>query len=216
MNIDSLKRRAKANTLQVEHILEAAVEKTPGLAATLAILAEEYKWPNANKLPDGSLVVPFGRWCKVAVAYADGGFDSLMQLTKDDNETSFILALAKQIKTQESINFVLSAYKPFMVEPSKNIETSIIVASALNLMLSFKDAAPISSEQAQFIESFLLSLYPLADTEVARAVAILGLRGVGGKRALDFVKELPELSATWESSRQSTLRVLRKRVKNAL
>ncbi|WP_047533539.1 hypothetical protein [Methylotenera sp. N17] len=216
MNVQSLKRRAKANTLEVEHILEAAIEKTPGLAATLSILAEEYKWPNENRLPDGSLVVPFGRWSKIAIVYVEGGFSSLVQLAKSTDEASFILALARQIKTQESVSFVLTAYKPFMIEPSKNIDISIMVASALNLMLSFKDAASISEEQAQFIESFLLTLYPLAHTEAARAIAILGLRGVGSESALNFVKNLPELSATWESSRQSTLKTLRKRVRSAL
>ena len=212
MNVNTLARRARAGTLEVEHILEAAVERTKGLAEGLADLGAKYAWPTSNTLADGSLVVPLARWAAVASAYATDGFDGLHVLARNRDEASFILSLVCLIKTPQSVAFILSAYQRLVEDPAEDIETSVRIASALNLMLSFKDAAPISAETANAIETFLVALLPLVKTETQRAIVILTFRGVGGERAFQLIQSTPPFSSTWESSRKATLRALKKRV----
>ena len=49
MNVDTLPEELARGTLEVEHILEAAVERTPGLADYLRQLAVKYAWPSSNE-----------------------------------------------------------------------------------------------------------------------------------------------------------------------
>lgn len=211
MNVGTLTRRARAGTLEVEHLLDAAVEKTPSLAEGLAYLSVKYAWPTSNTLADGSLVVPLARWARIASAYATDGFDGLHVLARNREEASFILSLVRLIKTPQSVAFILGAYQRLVENPAEDIETSVEISSALNLMLSFKDAAAISVATANAIERFLVALLPLVKNETHKAIVILTFRGVGGARAFELVQSTPPLSPTWESSRKATLRALKKR-----
>ncbi|MDR3159827.1 MAG: hypothetical protein LBU11_12680 [Zoogloeaceae bacterium] len=212
MNVDTLTRRARAGTLEVEHILEAAVERTPGLADRLAQLSIKYAWSASGTLPNGSLVAPMAKWAQIASAYATNGFDGLRVLASNLDDAPFILSLVSLIKTPQSVAFILDTYQQLIANPAKNIETSVEISSALNLMLSFKDAVAISTEDATAIETFLITLFPLVKTETHKAIVILTFRGVGRERALNLVQSIPSFSSIWESSRKATLRALKKRV----
>jgi hypothetical protein len=213
MKLDAIRKKAIAGTLEVEHLLAAAKQSTPDLASELRLLSAKLKWPSEGLLPDGSRVVPLAKWAEVVALYASGGYNSLTPVAADPANVAFVLGLLEELKTREALSFLLEAYAETFDTPALNLSVSLRVASALNLMLSFKPSAPITPSQASRVQTFLLGLYPHAEREGDRATIVLALRGVGDERTLAFISGLPSLAEPWGDVKATTLRSIRKRIR---
>jgi len=73
MKIETLRKRALANTLEVEHILAAARERAPGLRHELTQLSDKHGWSTTPFPANGIHVVPLAKWAEIASVYAEGG-----------------------------------------------------------------------------------------------------------------------------------------------
>ena len=214
MNVKMLRKKALDGTLEVEDMLKAAMENPPGLSAALRKLVEDCGWTRGGLLPDGSREIPFLSWAEVAIAYADEGFAGLLPLAGAAENAPFVLGLVEEMRTAAALAFILEAFAGVIEHPDGMEEVAFAIASALNLMLSFKPSSPITAAQATTVQSFLFSLYPLATTEARRASVILALRGVGDEDAVRFLANVAEFFSPWQETKKVTLRAIRKRLKN--
>lgn len=68
MHIQTLRKKSRDGSLEVEDLLRAAVEKLPGLEAKLKALALANGWASTAALSGGATrTVPFAKWAEVAV-----------------------------------------------------------------------------------------------------------------------------------------------------
>lgn len=217
MNIATIRKKARDGSLEVEDLLQAAIERQPGLSEELHRLSVMHSWRAQGLQPDGTRVVPFAKWAEVASAYASEEFAGLREIARNPENIPFVLGLIEEIKTNESVSFVLEISGQNLAKPPQSGALAFRIASAFNLLLSFKHAAPISTTQARNIQDYLFTLYPYAKSEADRAVVLLALRGVGDHEAIRFVESIQGLRDPWADTKESVLRAVRKRVKtNAL
>lgn len=212
MSLQPIRKRALAGSLEVEHLLREAKLGTPGLGPLLLQLSEQLGWSLAELEPDGSRQVPLAAWATVIAAYSNAGFPGLQSLASDSALATFVVGLAEELKTAKSLAFLLQAFASAIARPERDLEVSFRLAQALNLMLSFKPAAPVKEDQAEVIQLFLFRLHQLARTEAEAAVALLALRGVGSADATAFVRASARLAPPWAEVQETVLRAIHKRL----
>lgn len=217
MKIATLRKKAREGSLEVEDLLQAAVERQPGLSEELTRLGVKYGWRLQGLLPDGTRIVPLAKWATVASSYACEEFTGLRKLVQERENVPFVLSLVGQIKVNESVSFALELSDQYLGDLSKAENLGFRVAATFNLLLSFKPAAPLTSVQAKNVQNFLFALYPHAKSETHRALVLLALRGVGDEDAIRFVESIPDFIELGKNTKKSVINALRKRVKgNAL
>lgn len=213
MNIATLRKKARDGSLEVEHLLRAAIEKPQGLAEELSRLAVVHGWKDESIQPDETRVVPFAKWAVVAATYANEGFIGLRALAQKPENIEFVLGLVEEIHTNESVSLAIDVCEKYLADLPQFEGIAFRLASSFNLLLSFKHAPPVTAVQASTIQKFLFSLYPYANSEAERALVLLALRGVGDRDAIQFVDSAKAFSEPWSSTKESVLRALRKRVR---
>ncbi|WP_229007830.1 hypothetical protein [Methylophilus sp. Leaf408] len=211
MNITTLRKKARNGSLEVEHILQAAVENQPGLAQELARLAPAHNW--VTQQPDGTRVDHFAKWAAVASTYAKEQFSGLRVLAQEQENISYIIGLIEEIHTNESISFLLELSKKYLSDLPKFEVEALRVAKAFNSLLSFKQPVTVTNSQAKAIQDFLFALYPHAKTEIKRAIVLLALRGIGDREAIKFVEFALDFDGSLATTKANVLRAVRKRLK---
>lgn len=213
MNLATLRNRARSGSLEVEHILAAAVRRLPGLAEELKSLSHELGWKSEQLSQDGVLLVPLARWADVAAAYASEGFPGLSRLSSDPGFGHFVIGLVEEIKTADSLNFLLTTFANVLESPAKDRFLAFRLAQAINLWVSIPPPMPAVETQAVKLRVFLEALYPLAESEAERALAVMALRGVGNEASIEFVAALPEFTNPWQQTKSATIRAIRKKLR---
>ncbi len=186
MSIKSITARARAGTLEVEHLLKEARYPDAALADALDALAVELGWPSVAGTGDGKLVVPLAAWAQVVAAYARDGYPGLLALAADPALADFVIGLLEESKTSEALDTLMRAFPDQLETPGQDGARAARIAAALNLMLSFKPAVPVAPAQAGRLRAFLHALHACAETDAQRAGALLALRGVGDEHSADF------------------------------
>jgi hypothetical protein len=212
MSLQSIRKKALAGSLEVEHLLREAKLGTPGLGQLLLQLSEQLGWSFEGLAPDGSRRVPLAAWATVVAAYSNAGLPGLQSFARDSTFAPFVIGVAEELKTSEALAFLLKAFASAVAQPERDLEVSFCLARALNLMLSFKPAAPVQEDQSEVIQLFLFRLHQLARTEAEAAVALLALRGVGSADAAAFVRASAHLAPPWAEVQATVLRAIRKRL----
>ncbi len=212
MSLDSLRRLAHRNDLEVAHLVKELRLGTPGLAEAVESMAIEFAWSEGMDLPDGPRLVPWARWARVVAAFARHGFDGLRPLVASGDDVPFVLGLVAELRNAGAVPFLRAAFADVLHEPGAHPDLAHELAQAVNLLLSFKDAVTVAPADAQALQAFLLRWLPLTDTEPRRAGAILALRGVGDESALKIVMAQADLPYPWQNTRAVTLRAIRKRL----
>lgn len=213
MKIETLRRKARDGSLEVEHLLQAAAERLPGLSDELSRLAVEQQWQSVGLQPDGSRVVPLKRWAEVASAYSDHEFEGLRTLAEEKDFIPFVLGLVEELPTPESVSFALELAGHYLADLDAHEQEALLLTRSFNLLLSFKQAPSISDDQARDVQRFLIAVFPRAATEADKAMVLLALRGVGDRDALQFVESADSLGEPWAETKATAARAIRKRVK---
>ena len=154
MNLSNLRTKAKNNSLDVEHLLKAAVLRLPDLKNTLLQLAKLHNWSDETYLADGTHVVPLGKWAQVAGEYAGGGYPALAILAKNQDLASFIIAQLEEIHSQESLSALIDFYSVNLQDPSLSVAISWHIIFAIKSLLSLKNAIPINDIDASIVKLF--------------------------------------------------------------
>nr|WP_315207376.1 hypothetical protein [uncultured Albidiferax sp.] len=213
MNIATLRKKAHDGSLEVEHLLQAAAKRPLGLSDELARLTSEYQWQVQGLQPDGTRVVPFAKWAAVAAAYSDEEFDGLRTLAKEPENVPFVLGLVEELHTSASVSFALELCNKYLAHPAQSHNAAFSLARTFNLLLSFKQAPPVTAAQARSVQDFLFALYPHSEREADRALVLLALRGVGDHDAVPFVESTAAFAEPWSGTKEAVLRAVRKRLK---
>ena len=197
MSIVSIKNRARKGTLEVEHLLKEAAHPNDAFAKALDELSEELQWSYAAPLNDGRLLVPLGTWAKVVSTYCREGFQGMNRLATEPGFENFVIGLLEEIKKKESLDTLLLAFKDNLNEPCSDPDRSCRIASAVNLMLSFKPSVAADTEQAIELRAFLCALYTCSESDAQRAIALLALRGIGDESSAKFAAS-KVLASPWQ------------------
>lgn len=215
MSLQSLRKRAKAGTLEVEHLLKEAALRTPGLRAELEALSRECLWASESQQPDGSLQVPLARWAHVAGAYADHGYEGLAALARDPGYSSFVIGLLEELGNQEAIGAMTSMFGDVLAMPEHSLDTAHRLVAAINLLCSIKASGRVAPPDAVTLSRFLERVLPIAETNAQRATVMYAARGVGDQRILDVLAALPDADAPFSGARASALKAIRKRLRDS-
>lgn len=213
MTLETLRTKARRGSIEVEHLLAAAKARIPGVGAELRRMQDEYNWSRRAFLLDGTHVVPLGAWAEVAATYADDGLEGLHPLARQRENAVYVIGLLEEIKSSEALDALLLMYGDVVDSPGTDIETAARVANCCNIMLCVGNRFEASETQAAMIRRFLMTFIPVAQTETQKAVAALGLRGVGDKDSLAFVTALNNFSPPWTDVRKHVIKAIRNRLK---
>lgn len=123
--------------------------------------------------------------------------------------------MVEEVKTVESTAFVLELCERAL-GPTLSKDVAFDVVSSVNALFSFKHAAPVSDEQAERFQCFLLALYPQAKSEVHRAKVLLALRGVGDQDAVQCIQSASEFAEPWADTKKAAQSAVQKRIKAAM
>lgn len=211
MKLETIRKKARNNSLEVEHLLAAAKARVPGLKEELARLSSELAWSESIYLSDGSHVVPLAKWALIAGAYAEGGIASLTALATEQGNASYIIGLLEELSSAEAVSALLRLFQEVMRNPQANLEMAHRLTVAFNQLLAIKGAISPSEEQAGCIRDFLMECYKVASTDNQKTLVIHALRGVGNSASLQFLASLHGLSEREEAARNAAVRIIRKR-----
>lgn len=212
MKIETFRKKARNNSLEVEHILAAAKARLPGLRAELQHLSEELDWSTSRYLPDGTHVVPFGKWAQISGAYAEGGISALASLAESRENSSYIIAMLEEVASSEAVDTLLNFFSHVILNPENDIELSHQLSQAFNQLLSIKGSLSPSEEQASKIRDFLSLLFISAKSDIQRTFVLYAFRGVGDRTIMNFLSALHGLTPQQESARKEAIRHIRKLV----
>lgn len=210
MKLSTLEKHARAGTLEVEHLLAAARTPSPALAELLEALRVELAWTSAI---DGH-VLPLGGWATAVATYCRTGYPGLAGLARDPALAPFVAGLLEAFTTGPALAALLNAFADCMAAPENDLVTALRVAGAVNTMLSFKPAAPVTPDQAGQLRAFLRRLYVHVADDAQRGAVLVALRGVGDAADADFSASIV-LGGAWTGVPQTVARHIRKRLRTA-
>jgi hypothetical protein len=211
--LKSIRRRAHSNALEVEHILKAALLRIEGLPELLDELSASENWSDSNLLPDGSHVVPFARWARVASAYCRDGIAGLRKVLDQPGHERFVLALLEELHSSEAVDAVMDFFSPYIDSPKNNPQIAHEIASSLNHILCFKPELEIKEAVRQRLCVFTTALVVIASDEAKKAMAVGLFRAVGDEATLSLLDTLQPFASPWDYAISSTKKSIRKRLK---
>jgi hypothetical protein len=212
-SLNSIKRRAANNSLEVEHLLEAAALRLEGLPALLDKLAASEEWNETGILEDGSRVVPLARWARVASAYCREGLLGLENILALPGHESFVLAMLQELHSAEAVGAIGHWFAEIIANPANNHELAHEIASTLNLILCFPPDVDLTEQNVHLFRQFAHALAGFGKDQVQRAVPVLLLRAIGDESSLALMQSLPPFTSPWESVIPATRRSILKRLK---
>lgn len=212
-SLTSIRRKAADQSLEVEHILEAAAQRLEGLPSLLAELSDAEGWSDTGHLPDGTHVIPFARWVQVATAYCRDGFPGLKRILEEPGQESFVLALLEELHSTEAVDALVDFFSEQIAAPESYPALARQIVSSLNLILCFKPEVEIAPAKRHQIRAFTTALIELGYDQVERAVPVLLLRAVGDESSIRLLDNLPPFTAHWAATIPATRRAIRKRLK---
>lgn len=214
MNLQSLRRKALDNSLEVEHILRAAREGVPGLSAELANLTHRCGWSFTTHLPDGTHVVPFARWAAVASVYADYGFAGLHRIAADEDSVPYVIGLLEELNTPDAIDALLTIFANSLEEPSTNQATTHRLVQAINLLFSVKNSSVSAPEQRRVCAKFLNKTLLVAGSNAQRALIMYAMRGTGDRSCLEVLSTVQDTEPPYAGAKAAAIKAIQKRIRN--
>ncbi|WP_288380955.1 hypothetical protein [uncultured Massilia sp.] len=214
MSIESITRRARKETLEVEHLLKEASYPNDALATALDELSAALQWSFTGTLDNGTRVVPLATWAKVVSSYCREGFDGLIRLAAEPGMANFVIGLLEEIMEKESLNALLLAFRENLDMPCRDVDLSCRIAGAVNSLLSFTPAVAVDTDQAVALRAFLYALYPCSGSDAQRATALLALRGIGDEGSAEFAAS-KSLAYPWQDVPKKVSKHIRKRLSPA-
>jgi hypothetical protein len=212
MKIADLKRKASRGTLEVEHLLQAAIACLPDLTNELQQLAAQFNWKSAEEC-QATREVPLATWAKVAGAYAHEGLAGLHALRHQ--HPLFCVGILEQVRSEAAVEALLTWWPEAISAQNEAPDFAWRIAMALNQILSFKGAPEIAEASCASVRQLAHGLYSVAGSEPQRAMALLLLRGVGDGRSLVFVSQANEFEGAWADTKRSVAEAIRRRIGSA-
>lgn len=215
MTIGTLKKKARAGTMEVEDILKAGAAEMEGLADELERLTRECAWTDGEAVAGStSRIIPFRKWADVVIAYSRGGSGALVDLIRTKPSMhSYVYGLLDELHAPASISVILAGDQHVLANPSLDLPRAHRIAITVNLLMSFPPRIDISASDVRILLAFLHDLILRCSRENDRATAILALRGLGDSSSLRLLGTQAEFSTPWGEVIAITRRAIKKRMK---
>jgi hypothetical protein len=124
MKLETIRKKARANVLEVEHILAAGRKRVRGLQQELMRLSDELGWSLTPFSVEGEHVVPLAKWARVAGAYAEGGIATLTELAGQQENRHYVVAMLVEVRTQEAAVALFDLFADVLAAPSWDCEVA--------------------------------------------------------------------------------------------
>ena len=193
MNLNTLARKAAKDALEVEDMIRFVL--IHGAVATHEIerLQAQYQWPMEGLLPDGSRVVPLGRWVQVCAAYGMRGVVGVAPFLDDLQTAPFAVSLLGEVYTFESLNALLmycedASFNATHFDDANWCEWEALIA--LNGLLGLDDCVQTSDAVRQRLLKVLQRAYTKAVTPNQQLTVLCASRGAYSDACLTWLKNL--------------------------
>lgn len=216
-SIERLRKLARIDQVEVEHIIAASFARDPKMLACLQELSVKYDWPMTN-LVDGCHMVPLGKWADVAGTFIRDGYDGLVARAvvngSPTEDTHFCLSFLEDYQTIESVSAVIEIIKTITPPLSVYPEIRRDVIHALNFSLPRNEEFVISDEQAVFLRNFLHHIFTEASTNVEKIDVISALGVVGDASSYELIMCTEGLDDEYllKRAKRYAIKALRKRL----
>lgn len=200
-----IRKLAETNSLEVEHIIEAAFSRDENIAKELESLSENLNWPEDNRVGD-DLVVPLAKWSRFACVFIGSGYEGLVDSYETEND--FSLAFLSEYKTPESISAVLQIGKRLGKEASLKSKNDI--ASSINSILSFDDKPNVAATELAEARELLHSYFIPDLDQPMQATIYCALRGVGNQESIDLISSQKKLIGAWIGTETAVIKAIKK------
>ena len=203
-----IRKLAQTNSLEVEHIIEAAFLRDANIAIELESLSGTLNWSEENQ-SNGDQVVPLAKWVRFACVFIRNGYKGLVD--SYETETDFSLAFLSEYKSSESVTAILRIGKGLGAEASSKSRNQ--VASAINSILSFSDRPNIDETEAAEARNLLHSYFHADLDEPMQATIYCALRGVGNQASIDLISSQKKLGGAWSGTETAVIKSIKKRMR---
>src|SRR5688500_33122 len=130
MTLETIRKKAKAETLEVEHILQAAARRIPGVDVELQNLISECGWTDGGALHGGRREIPFRRWAITAITYLRSGYAGLRELVREAVYLPFVLALLEELHCPEAVEAATNLCPGAFSSPTTHRSEALLLASS--------------------------------------------------------------------------------------
>ena len=89
-----IRKLGETNSLEVEHIIEAAFSRDEKIATELESLSEDLNWPEDNRVDD-DLVAPLAKWARFACVFIRNGYEGLIESYETENDYNILVYLSE-------------------------------------------------------------------------------------------------------------------------
>jgi hypothetical protein len=213
MKLETIRKKARANLLEVEDILAAGRKRVPGLQQELMRLSNELGWSPTHFPADGEHQVPLAKWAQVAGAYAEGGIAALSEQAGQQENRHYVVVMLVEVRTPKATVALFDLFADVLAAPSWDCEVARDLVDALNWLFFLSKSLIPTNEQAATARSFLMTLYSMASTSTQRAQVLCALRGVGDRSTIEFMSTLEALPYPYEGVEKGALGAIRNRLR---
>jgi hypothetical protein len=212
LTLNAIRKKAANNSLEVEHLLKAAASRLEGLPALIEELTISENWSETGKAPDGSLIVPFAKWGRIASAYCLDEYAGLEPFACSPDCISFVLSMVQEVHESDGVIAITTWFQDIIANPAHDLQMAHQIAGALNLMLCFPPQVFLPDSVTAIIREFAHQLAQTSSEDSRRAIPILLLRSVGDSKSLLLISSLPALASPWHGVIATTSRAIKKRL----
>lgn len=223
MNLNALAKKAAkgpapaayGGAMHVEDMIRFVLFHGSAAADEIERLQQQHQWVMDGSLPDGTRVVPFGRWAIACVAYGRGGVEGLRPLLRDPAMGGFAVAVLEQVHSVESVEALIEfcAAASFSATGDDHPDWAEWRAVfALNLLLSFDDCVQIDTPTLAKWQLILEKAFERAATPSLKQVVLLAARGAPSERGLMWIQNLQFKDEDLVGIQKLVIKVIRKRL----
>jgi hypothetical protein len=203
--------------INVEDILDVAVEGVSSDGPLLKKLKERYSWPDVDRSPaeNSPRIVPLGRWADVVIAYLEGGIPRLVDLAiaQNSEDASFPLGVLEALGNLESVQAVARIAKHAWRANPKSEELACLCAKTLNLQIGIPNSIEVPDDIAKQIRELLHDM--IQGPHKVRCIpdVCYTLRGVGNEESIRILKKMGSFQPPYQTLEASVTKAIQKRLK---
>lgn len=223
MNLNALAKKAAkgaapaayGGAMEVEDMIRFVLLHGPAAADEIERLRNQHQWVMEGLLPDGTRVVPFGRWAFVCIAFGRGGVGALRALLQDSSMASFVVGLLQEVKTVESVQALVDFCAAARFAATRHDEMGWVeweALLALNHLLAFQDFVPIDAQTADKLRQILFSAHERASMPQLKGNVLLAMRGVPSDGALSWVQGLSDVDPALKEYQTACVKAIKSRL----
>ncbi|MGE8245588.1 MAG: hypothetical protein ACN6RA_06180 [Stenotrophomonas maltophilia] len=202
----------KGGALEVEHLIIFALAHGEEGAAEIERLSALHGWLDDGLLPDGSRVVPFGRWARACAAFSRGGVPAVQPLLAEPAMAGIAIGVLESVRSVDAVEALLAFGEDSDWRCDDPTHPAWKAVSGLNLLLSFDDGVQVPETARQRLHRILVRAWNDAPTDQLRSLCLYALRGATTPEALAWAQALVLHAPTLIAARKMAVKTIKRRL----